>query len=269
MGKPKAPAPPDPYKTAGAQTATNIGTAIANNTMGNVNQITPDGSLTYSQTGTTKWTDPNNGKVYDLPQITATQELSENGKALKAKSDETKLGLATLANDQTARLQGHLSEPVDLSREALDGYISDNFQDDFDQQWGQREADLETRLSQQGIRRGSAAYDRAMAEYNTARGGAHDNFLGNMYSMAKQTKLAERNAPINEVSALMSGSQVAQPQFTNAQGATMPTTDVAGLINRNYDQRLGAWQRNQSMRNGMLGGLFSLGARGISGGLIG
>ncbi|PII38583.1 hypothetical protein T190_18770 [Sinorhizobium meliloti CCBAU 01290] len=42
MGKQKAPSPPDPNKTASAQTATNIGTAIANQTLGNVNQVTPE-----------------------------------------------------------------------------------------------------------------------------------------------------------------------------------------------------------------------------------
>lgn len=46
MGK-SAPQPPDPAETAGAQTANNIGTSIANQVMGSVNQITPTGSLTY------------------------------------------------------------------------------------------------------------------------------------------------------------------------------------------------------------------------------
>ncbi len=68
MGKSKAPKAPDPKETAAAQTGTNIGTAIANQTLGNVNQVTPDGALTYSQTGMTKWTDPTSGKIYDLPQ---------------------------------------------------------------------------------------------------------------------------------------------------------------------------------------------------------
>lgn len=46
MGK-SAPKPPDPAEVAGAQTANNVGTAIANQVLGNVNQITPTGSLTY------------------------------------------------------------------------------------------------------------------------------------------------------------------------------------------------------------------------------
>lgn len=47
----KAPAAPDPAKTAAAQTATNKETAYWNAVLNNVNQITPYGNLTYAQTG--------------------------------------------------------------------------------------------------------------------------------------------------------------------------------------------------------------------------
>lgn len=46
-----APAAPDPAKTAAAQTATNKETAYWNAVLNNVNQITPYGNLTYTQTG--------------------------------------------------------------------------------------------------------------------------------------------------------------------------------------------------------------------------
>ena len=41
---------------------------------------------------------------------------------------------------------------------------------------------------------------------------------------------------------------------------TIPTTDNAGLINTNYNQKLQAWQQNQSQKQGLLGGLFGLGS---------
>lgn len=63
MGK-SAPKPPDPQKTAAAQTATNVSTAIANSYLGNINQVTPDGSLTYTQTGKNFINDPNGGAYY-------------------------------------------------------------------------------------------------------------------------------------------------------------------------------------------------------------
>lgn len=115
MGKPKAPKAPDPAQTAAAQTGTNIGTAIANQTLGNVNQVTPDGALTYSQTGTKQWTDPTSGKVYDLPTYTATQTLSAGQQAIKNQSDKAELNLATLAAGQSAKLNDLLGRPVDTS----------------------------------------------------------------------------------------------------------------------------------------------------------
>lgn len=63
MGKPKTPEPPDPKETAAAQTGTNISTALANNALGQINQVTPYGSQSYSQTGS-KWIDDENGQTY-------------------------------------------------------------------------------------------------------------------------------------------------------------------------------------------------------------
>ncbi|NVD38961.1 tail fiber domain-containing protein [Ensifer sp. HO-A22] len=115
MGKSKAPKPPDPRETAAAQTSTNIGTAVANGTLSNINQVTPDGSLTYSQTGTRKWTDPMNGANYDLPIWTATQTLSPAQQAIKDQTDAAEKNLATLANNQSGRLNDLLGKPIDLS----------------------------------------------------------------------------------------------------------------------------------------------------------
>lgn len=53
MGKstPSAPAAPDPTKTAKQQTASNQATALYQAQLNNVNQVTPYGNLTYTQTG--------------------------------------------------------------------------------------------------------------------------------------------------------------------------------------------------------------------------
>jgi len=114
MGKPKAPEPPDPQETAAAQTGTNVSTAVANQVLGNVNQQTPYGSLTYNQTGTYKWTDPTSGKSYDLPTWTATQALSPEQQKILDQNNQTNLNLATLATDQSGKLNNLLSTPFSL-----------------------------------------------------------------------------------------------------------------------------------------------------------
>ncbi|MBT8152754.1 tail fiber domain-containing protein [Epibacterium ulvae] len=112
MGKSKAPAPPDPRVTAGAQTAQNIGTAIAQQSLNNINQVTPYGSLSYEQTGTTQYTDPNNGQVYNIPQYTAEQTLSGSQRRLQRVNDTTQLNLAKLGRQQSNRLGRVLGKSI-------------------------------------------------------------------------------------------------------------------------------------------------------------
>lgn len=121
MGKPKSP---DPVKTGEMQTATNIGTAVANSYLGNVNQKTPDGSLTYSQTGTTKWIDPVSKKEYEIPTFTATQTLSDQQQKIKNQTDGASLNLATLAKNQSGRLDSLLSKPFTLKGAPAGGKAS-------------------------------------------------------------------------------------------------------------------------------------------------
>lgn len=114
MGKGSAPKAPDPQETASAQTGTNIGTAIANSYLGNINQKTPDGTLTYKQTGMQKWTDPLSGKVYNIPTTTAVQQLSIEQQKLKNKNDVTQSNLADTAMQQSKRLGSLLNKPFTL-----------------------------------------------------------------------------------------------------------------------------------------------------------
>jgi len=86
---------------------------------------------------------------------------------------------------------------------------------------------------------------------------------------------ANRNQPINEITALMSGSQVQNPNFVNTPNYQIPTTDTAGLINQNYAQQQQNYQNAMSSWNSMMGGILGLGgslggaslvARGLGGG---
>lgn len=134
-----APEAPDPKETAAAQTSTNLATAIGNSYLGNINQVTPDGKLTYSQTGQNFVTDPNgqtyykNGDKYVLgdahkndegwtavngyyvPTFTATTELSKMQDAIKQQEDHASLNLASLANDQSKRIDNILGQSLNLS----------------------------------------------------------------------------------------------------------------------------------------------------------
>ncbi len=63
--------------------------------------------------------------------------------------------------------------------------------------------------------------------------------------------LAERQTPINELSALMSGSQVAKPAWTATPQTQIQPADLAGLVQSNYQAKMQGY-------SGMLSGIGSL-----------
>ena len=254
MCAPSAPKPPDPMETSAAQTGTNIGTAIANNTMGMVNQVTPDGSLTYETTGTQSYTDPYTGQTYDLPQYTATTALSPEQQAIQAQNQAAQLNLASTANERSDFLKSYLPG-TEAVTDQIDSKLYDMGSQRLDPRFQQQESDLRSRLAQQGITPGSEAFNREMTNMSQGRNDAYNQLMLSGRGQA----LAEVNQPINQITALLSGSQVSNPNVSMAQPAQAATTDNAGIINNAYGQQMNAWQQNQQSRNGLLGGLFDAG----------
>ena len=266
MGKPKAPKPPDPAKTAAAQTGTNVTTALANAQLGNTNLVTPDGSRTFStdpgQTQT--FTDPSSGAVYEVPRYTQTDTLSPEQQAIKDQQDQASLGLSTLANDQTQFLQGYLDTPFDGSNEATEARLFELGSKRLDPVLARQDEDLRTRLANQGIKVGSEAYDRELELQNQSRNDAYNQLLLTGHGQAFAEGQAQRNQPINEITALLSGGQVSQPNFQSPNQPSIPTVDFAGLVNENYNQRLGIYNQQSAARQNLLGGLFGAGAAILS-----
>ena len=268
MGKSDPPAPPSPKETSAAATGTNIGTAIANNSMGMVNQVTPDGTLTYDQTGTYKYTDPFTGKSYDLPTYTATTALSEMGQNIKDQNDQTQLNMAQTGAQQSAFLKDYLGTPWNPDTSAIEGRLTELGSQRLDPRFAQEEDRLRTRLENQGLTAGSEAWNREMSALNQSKNDAFNSLMLTGRGQAFNELSAVRNQPINEISALLSGSQVSNPNVNMMQPQGAATTDVAGLINANYGQRLSNWQTQQAQKQSLMGGLFGLGASAISGGLF-
>ena len=253
------PEPPSARQTASASTSTNVGTAIANAYLGNVNQQTPDGSLTYDQTGTHTWYDPFTKKSYDIPTFTATQALSPQQQAIYDQTKGTQLNLATLANNQSGFLNDYMAEPFKYNPGEHEKWALDLYEKLNNESRNKDREALMARLANQGIGVGSGAYDDAMSTLYKGQGDARNKFLLDSYQTGFGTAQAERNQPINEITALLSGSQVSQPNFVPTNMPTIPTTDVAGLINENYRQRLGIAQQQNAFTSDILGGLFGMG----------
>lgn len=261
MSKPRAPEPPDPKETSAAATGTSVATAIANANLQNVNQITPNGSLSYSQTGTYTMTDPYTGKTYQVPRFTATQTLSEMGQKINDQQQGASLNLATLGNNLSGQLGQQLTGNFKLGNEAVEGRLMELGSKRLDPLFAQREEQTRQNLIARGIRPGSAAYEAEMTNFNQGRNDAYNQLLLQGRGQASQELLTEDNQRINQIGALLSGGQVSQPNFMNTNMPTIPTTDNAGLINNHYNQQMQAYQQQMAQSNSLLGGLFGLGGK--------
>ena len=97
---------------------------------------------------------------------------------------------------------------------------------------------------------------------------ANNSAALNQAGFNNQAALSQRNAPINEISALMGGSQVAQPGFTPQSSVQIPTTDYAGITQNSFQDQMGVYNAQLQQNNAMMGGLFGLGGSAISGGAM-
>lgn len=261
MGKPDAPDTPDPRETSAAQTGTNVGTAIANTMMGNVNQIGADGSsLRYNQTGSYKYKDPYTGESYDIPTFTSREQLSDKAQGIYNKNQAAQGNLAALAKSQSGFLKDYMKKPWEADTGAIESHLYDLGSNTLDRTFGRQTSDLQTQLSNQGIKLGSAAYDRAMNEMGQTQNSAYTDLALKGRGQAFSELQAQRNQPINEIAALLSGSQVSMPNYTQNTPSSIATTDNAGLINNNFNQQMQNYQTAQSGWNSTVGGLFGLGS---------
>jgi len=78
-----------------------------------------------------------------------------------------------------------------------------------------------------------------------------------------QEQYQQRQQPLNEITAMMTGSQVANPNWLNTPSSQIATTDFAGIMNQNFAQQSQNYQTAQSGWNAAMGGLLGLGAGAI------
>ena len=84
----------------------------------------------------------------------------------------------------------------------------------------------------------------------------------NAQNMARNQYMSEqyaaRNQPINEITSLLSGSQINNPNFVNTPNNQIPTTDVAGLINTRFSQDMDVYKQESQNHNQLMGGIFGM-----------
>jgi hypothetical protein len=253
MGKPSVP---NAQQTAGAQTGSNINTALTQAYLNQPNQQTPWGSITSSVNGYNTVQGPN-GEEYQIPRFTQTTNLT--GPQQNLLDTQTGVG-QQIANTSAWRaidLDNTLRQQIGTpnytqygATPTLQTSIADagNILGSFDRggniqmqlgdqdSWGrvqdvenvlfarynpQLEQDrtrLETQLANQGIKRGSTAFDNAMDQQarnvNDARLGITIN-AGQEQNRLQQLALNSGNFA-NSAQAQQFGQNAALAGFTNA-----------------------------------------------------
>ena len=217
---PSPPPAPDYAGAAVAQGQANKEAAVASSLLNNPNVSNPYGTQT--------WTGGEDGT-----RPTLTQNFSPEQQALYDQGIKTKMQLGDLGTQGATALQGVIGKQLDLSgapaapgdaqatRDQVINAMMTRVDEDTARSRDQKNSDLIAA----GIRPGTKAYDDQMQiinrGYNDARqaaitaGGAEAQRDFGMDTQRRKDAIAEilaqRQTPLNEVTALMSGSQVSNP----------------------------------------------------------
>lgn len=262
FGKQSAPAAPDYTGAAQATSQGNLQAAQAAAAANRVNQVTPYGSLTYSESGRDS---------QGNPMWTATQSLAPEQQKLLDYQNKTSLGLGSIQNQGLGYVQNMLDKPFDTSQlpaqqinagQTAQDAVMSRLEPSFDR----RQSQLETQLANQGIARGTEAYTAAQSDLNNARNDAYTQAalqgMG-IGQQARQQSLQEqsflRNEPLNTLNAVRTGAQVQGPQFTNVpQQATTQGADYLGATNAGYQAASGNTNAANAGSSNMMSGLMGM-----------
>ena len=237
---PDPTAPPDMAGAAAAAAASSREAALFNTGLNRANQVGPDGTSTWTNTG---------GSSGSPGTWTQTTALSQGNQELYDQQQRLSRGLGGTAEAALGRTQSTLSSPLDLSEaparqlgpqgpiddtsrrrveEALMARLAPQLQSD--------EASLRTRLLNSGIEVGTDAYNREMGNFsqrvNDARmqtlvhGGAEEDrqqglsrdnasFQNQNRAAAITEALNLRQQPLAELNALRTGAMPGTPKFAD------------------------------------------------------
>lgn len=275
MCAPSPPPAPDYKGAAKEQGAANVDAARVQGKINNPNVINPYG------TQTTTW---------EGDQPTLTQAFSPEQQSLFEQSNATKLALGQLSGQGAEALKGVVGKGVDFSgAPAAPGSATDTRSKVIDammgrinEDYGRATDEATSQMIAAGIRPGTKAYDDRMQLLQRGKNdAAQQAYLAGGQEMTRDFQtdtqrrkdaiaemLSQRQVPLNEITALMSGSQVSNPfaMPTYAQNAQVQPAPVFGAT-----QAAGNWAGDiynaQTAQAGNLqSGLFGLGGAGLMAG---
>ncbi len=253
----KAPSPPDPYATSAAQTQSNQQTANYNAALNRVSTYTPYGDLVYSQTGTTS---------SGAPQYRADVSLTPQSQDQLTTQQAQDSAISHLGLGLTDKIGAQINDPLPDTATSNDAARSAYYRKEaafLDPQYQNMQGDLNAGLANKGVIEGSDAWNRSQGELGRQRtmayGQAADSAIGagqTSQAQALANAITVKNQPINQLSAIRTGTQIQNPNFPSVPGSNAAGTDVAGNINT-------AYQAKVANSNNFMNGLMGLGSAAI------
>jgi len=293
MGKsaPSPPPAPDYVGAAKQQGIENLEAARTTAKLGNPNVYSPYGNQTVTYEG-------------DVPTVTQTltpqaqETLNAQQKVQTGLANLGSQGVQTAQNVmgtpfqfggpsvQTALDTSQIAKmPVSAGTTGQEAIMSR-----LEPSLARNRVSTETQLINQGLRPGSEAYDNAIKlvgqQENDARTqavlqglgldisannqGFNQALQGGQFgNTAQQQALAQaiqgRQMPLNEITALMSGSQIQNPTFSPYQGTNVQGAPIANATAQEGQFAQNTYNQQMASANAQNAGLFSLGGAGIMG----
>lgn len=292
-GKGSAPAAPDYTGAAQATAAGNKEAAIAAQAGNMINQYTPQGSVEYGIRGYENGT----------PLWSQTVKLSPEQQAAYNKDVAMNAQLQDVGIQGVGYVQSALNKPLSFEnmqkvgtpgeiQQAASDAAYQNAMRYVEPRLQRQQANLENQLANQGITRGSEAWNAAMADaeanreniYSQAQNAAYTagltgaNQAYNQALQGRQQQISEAQTlqqnPINMLNAVRSGSQMqtsAQPQVgTSSPGqlATWSGPDLLGAATAQGQYQQGLYNAQQAAAGNQTSGLMGLAGTGMMAGAM-
>lgn len=304
MGKPSAPASPDYAGAAREQGIANKEAGVSTASLSNPNIYSPYGNQTvsYANTGPDGNPQPtiNQTLTPDAQRTLDAQQRVQYGLAnLGEQGLNTAGGVLNTPFNYTGQninpnldLSGVAKMPVNAGTTGQQAIMRR-----LQPQIEQNQKATQQRLANQGIASGSEAYSNDMRYQNeqendlysqaalqglgldmTANNQGFNQALqtgqfGNQAALQQyQQQLAQYNQPLNQITALMSGSQIQNPQFQQYTGANIQAAPLfqGAQAQGNFD--MGLYGQQMAGYNSMMGGigdLFGTAGKAAGGGFFG
>jgi hypothetical protein len=263
MCAPSAPPPPDYTGAAQAQGQASKDAALATGQLSNPNINSPQGQRRVTYT-----IDPTTGN----PVPTITDSLNPQAQSTFDKGQQLQGLLADLGLGAGGIAKNTLSTPLDFNGQlgtlpAGRQAVIDSMMSRYDEDLGRARDQKNSDMVAAGIRPGTKAYDDAMFQMTRGRNDAlqQATIAADQKSMEERRQaitelLAQRQTPLNEISAFRTGSQIAPLNFQPYTGSNVAAAPVFNAAQAQGQYGMDQYGIDTGTYNNMIGGLFALGS---------